>query len=118
MVFNVFFMLMILQVAPASFPATRTGNKACDEVFTIYFKFIRHSLYLPFFFFQPSNVTLHKKFYSHPPLLPGEQIVSQQDHVTCVDTFSDVAIGILHITTYRIIFAGTYAQVHEYVCMK
>ncbi|CAH3147960.1 unnamed protein product, partial [Porites evermanni] len=59
---------------------------------------------------QPSKLTLHEKFFTHPPLLPGEQIVSQQDQVTCVDTFNDVAEGILHITTYRIIFAGCYAQ--------
>ena len=62
-------------------------------------------------FFQPSNVKLHEKFYSHPPLLPGEQIISQHDHVTCVDTFSDIAQGILHITTYRVIFAGNHAEV-------
>ena len=60
-------------------------------------------------------VTRHEKFYTHPPLLPGEQIVSQQDHVTCVDTFSDIAQGILHVTTYRIIFAGTHTQVHNIV---
>ena len=70
-------------------------------------------LQFSFFFFQPSTVTLREKFYTHPPLLPGEQIVSQQDHVTCVDTFSDIAQGILHITSYRIIFAGTHAQVHN-----
>lgn len=69
----------------------------------------------------PSKLTLHEKFFTHPPLLPGEQIVSQQDQVTCVDTFNDVAEGILHITTYRIIFAGCYAQSyleqgeHEYL---
>lgn len=71
--------------------------------------------------FEPSKLTLHEKFFTHPPLLPGEQIVSQQDQVTCVDTFNDVAEGILHITTYRIIFAGCYAQSyleqgeHEYL---
>lgn len=63
---------------------------------------------------QPSKLTLHEKFFTHPPLLPGEQIVSQQDQVTCVDTFNDVAQGILHITTYRIIFAGSYVQVMKY----
>ena len=63
---------------------------------------------------QPSKLTLREKFFTHPPLLPGEQIVSQQDQVTCVDTFNDVAEGILHITTYRIIFAGCYAQVLKY----
>lgn len=68
---------------------------------------------ISFFFFQPSTVTFREKFYTHPPLLPGEQIVLQQDHVTCVDTFSDIAQGILHITTYRIIFAGTHAQHYE-----
>lgn len=68
---------------------------------------------ISFFFFQPSTVTFREKFYTHPPLLPGEQIVLQQDHVMCVDTFSDIAQGILHITTYRIIFAGTHAQVHN-----
>lgn len=51
-----------------------------------------------------------EKFYTHPPLLPGEQIISQQDHVTCVDTFDDIAEGILHITTYRVIFAGCHVQ--------
>ena len=52
-----------------------------------------------------------KKFYTHPALLPGEQIISQQDHVTCVDTFGGIAEGILHITTYRVIFAGNHVQV-------
>lgn len=31
--------------------------------------------------------------------------------MTCVDTFSDIAQGVLHITTYRVIFAGNHAQV-------
>ena len=61
--------------------------------------------------FQPSDNFVKEKFYTHPPLLPGEQIKLQQDHVTCVDTFDDIAEGILHITTYRIIFAGCHVQV-------
>ena len=59
-----------------------------------------------------------EKFYTHPPLLPGEQIISQQDHVTCVDTFDDVAEGILHITTYRVIFAGCHVQVYHPIQQK
>ena len=41
--------------------------------------------------------------------------------MTCVDTFDDIAEGILHITTYRVIFAGSHVQVccfeqgHPYV---
>lgn len=58
----------------------------------------------------PAKPTAHEKFYSHPPLLPGELIISQQDHVTCVNTFNYIAEGILHITTYRIIFAGNHTQ--------
>lgn len=30
--------------------------------------------------------------------------------MTCFDTFSDIAQGVLHITTYRVIFAGNHAQ--------
>ncbi|XP_020625408.1 uncharacterized protein LOC110062803 [Orbicella faveolata] len=59
---------------------------------------------------KPSRGFVNEKFYTHPPLLPGEQIISQQDHVTCVDTFDDIAQGILHITTYRVIFAGCHVQ--------
>lgn len=59
---------------------------------------------------SPSKICGHEKFYTHPPLLPGEQIVSQQDHVTCVDTFDDITEGVLHITTYRVIFAGSHVQ--------
>ena len=80
---------------------------------SIFFCYFKYSLFYNIFL-QPSKLTLHEKFFTHPPLLPGEQIVSQQDQVTCVDTFNDVAEGILHITTYRIIFAGCYAQVLKY----
>ena len=62
-------------------------------------------------FFQPSKICGQEKFYTHPPLLPGEQIISQQDHVTCVDTFDDITEGVLHITTYRVIFAGSHMKV-------
>lgn len=80
------------------------------NLFNDYFLFVLYlSCISRIFFFQPSSVfTRHKKFYSHPPLLPGEQIILQQDHVTCVDTFDDIAKGILHITTYRVIFAGSH----------
>ncbi|KAK2567544.1 Myotubularin-related protein 2 [Acropora cervicornis] len=58
-------------------------------------------------FSKPAKVTPHERFYSHPPLLPGELITSQYDYVTCIDTFNYFAKGVLHVTTYRIIFAGT-----------
>ena len=28
--------------------------------------------------------------------------------MTCVDTFDGLAEGVLHVTTYRVIFAGSY----------
>lgn len=59
---------------------------------------------------SPSKICGQEKFYTHPPLLPGEQIISQQDHVTCVDTFDDITEGVLHITTYRVIFAGSHMK--------
>lgn len=55
----------------------------------------------------PAKGTPHERFYRHPPLLPGEQITSQYEDVTCVDTFNYFVEGVLYITTYRIIFAGT-----------
>ena len=67
--------------------------------------------------FQPSRGIVNEKFYTHPPLLPGEQIITQQDHVTCVDTFDDIAEGILHITTYRVIFAGCHVKVCHPICI-
>ena len=72
-----------------------------------------------YFVFQHSRGFVNEKFYTHPPLLPGEQIISQQDHVTCVDTFDDVTEGILHVTTYRVMFAGCHAQVyHSFALLK
>lgn len=46
---------------------------------------------------------------THPTLLPGEKILLQQD-ATCVDTFTSFVKGILHLTTFRIIFNGTIVQ--------
>ena len=46
----------------------------------------------------------------HPTLLPGERILLQQD-ATCVDTFTSLVKGILHLTTYRVIFNGAIVQV-------
>ncbi|XP_048586717.1 myotubularin isoform X2 [Nematostella vectensis] len=59
---------------------------------------------------KPFQGPLPSRLYSHPPLYPGEQIILQQDHVTCIDSFDSYAQGVLHLTTYRVLFTGVYAR--------
>ncbi|KAK3742222.1 hypothetical protein QZH41_008996 [Actinostola sp. cb2023] len=55
------------------------------------------------------------RLYSHPPLYPGEQIILQQDHMMCIDSFDNYAEGIIHLTTYRVIFTGIYAKLYTII---
>ncbi|XP_031564822.1 uncharacterized protein LOC116300167 isoform X2 [Actinia tenebrosa] len=59
---------------------------------------------------QPFHGAIPARIYSHPPLYPGEQIIFQQDHIVCVDSFDSHSEGVLHLTTFRIIFTGNYCK--------
>ncbi|XP_046848930.1 myotubularin-like [Xenia sp. Carnegie-2017] len=49
---------------------------------------------------------------SYPKLLPGEQILLQLN-VTCVETYHCPVEGILHLSTYRVIFSGVMQHLED-----